>query len=152
MPIGELRPPSSHLAPLMLQPSMTPNENPVSDRLRSFLKEYITSLEQLEILLLLSNEPGRTWNIEQVFKVTQSNHASVAERLRSLAGVGFLAVEDDAGTVFRFRPKSPELTDLVKELGRTYPMARARIIEIIFSGKISQAQHFADSFKFKRNN
>lgn len=129
---------------------MALNENPVSDRLRVFIKQYITSVEQLEILLLVGKNAERIWTSEQVFKMIQSNPESVTERLHGLAGAGFLKVENETRSEYRFHPKSEELAALVKELEKAYSVARTRIIEMIYSGRISQAQQFADSFKLKR--
>lgn len=125
-------------------------ENELSEELRNFIKQYITSLEQLEILLLLSKESDRSWTIEQVFKVTQSNPGSVAERLRSLAFFGFLTAEDSAASTFRFKPTSPPLSERTTELEKAWKMSRQKVIDAIFSQPRGQAQMFADSFKLKK--
>lgn len=126
-------------------------ENELSEELRSFIKQYLTSLEQLEILLWLSKRSDRAWTIEQVFKVTQSNRGSVAERLRSLAFSGFLVAEDSAASAFRFKPASPELARRVAELEQACKVSRHKVVNVIFSEPKGQAQQFADSFKLKRN-
>ena len=115
-----------------------------------FIGQYITSLEELEILLLLRKEPNRSWTAEQVFKVTQTNVVSVADRLKNLASSGFLAAEDSFSAAFRFRPKTPELAERATELERAYTLSKYKVVEAIFSAPKGQAQHFADSFKFKR--
>jgi hypothetical protein len=124
--------------------------NELSNGLRDFIKQYITSLEQLEILLLLHQEATRSWSVEEVFKVTQTNLASVAERLKSLAASGFLIAEGNPGSVFRFHSASAELAQRVSELQNAYAFSKYKVVEVIFSAPHSQAQKFADSFKFKR--
>lgn len=125
-------------------------ENELSDGLRSFIKQYITSLEQLEILLLLSKEPERSWTVEQVFKITQSNLASVAERLKNFTASGFLTTEEKSGVTYRFRPVSAEIAKHVAELQRAYATSKYKVVETIFSAPPSAAQRFADSFKLKK--
>ena len=124
--------------------------NELSEELRVFIKQHITSLEELEILLLLHKEPNRSWTIEQVFKVTQSNLDSVAERLKNLAQFGLLAMEGTAPLIFRFKPGSPELEQRTSELQQAHALSKYKVIEAIFSAPQSQAQKFADSFKIKK--
>ena len=124
--------------------------NELSEELRRFIKQYITSLEQLEILLLLCKSPDRSWTIEEVFKVTQTNPTSVAERLKSLASAGFVTAEGISNSCFRFHPSSAEVAQRISELQRAYTSSKYRIVEIIFSAPSDQAQKFADSFKIRR--
>jgi hypothetical protein len=124
--------------------------NELSEQMTGFIRQYFSSLEELEILLLLRKQPDRSWTAEQVFKVTQTNIVSVADRLKSLASAGFLSAEDSFGAAFRFRPKSPELAECAAELERAYAVSKYKVVEALFSLPKSQAEHFADSFKFKR--
>lgn len=125
-------------------------ENELSEGLRSFIKQYITSLEQLEILLLLCKEPERSWTVEQVFRITQSNLASVAERLKNLTSTGFLTREEKPSVTYRFQPGSPEIAGCITELQRAYATSKYKVVEAIFSAPLSPAQQFADSFKLKK--
>jgi|SRR5580698_4722494 predicted transcriptional regulator len=122
----------------------------LSEGLRRFIKQYITSLEQLEILLLLYEEPDRPWTIEEVYKVTQTNHASVAERLKTLAASGLVIAEGTDHPIFRFRPGPTELTRRISELQKAYTLSKYKVVEAIFSAPRDQAQKFADSFKIRR--
>jgi predicted transcriptional regulator len=124
--------------------------NELSDGLRDFIKQYITSLEKLEILLLLYQEANRSWSVEEVFKVTQTNLVSVADRLKSLAASGLLIAEGNTASVFRFQPMSAELAQRVSELQEAYAFSKYKVVEAIFSTPHGQAQKFADSFKLKR--
>src|SRR5215472_16187925 len=98
--------------------------NELSGELSLFIKQYITSLEQLEILLLLFREPGRAWTIEQVFRVTQTNPDSVAKRLNGLAHSGFLVAEGAAAPAFRFQPATRELKQRVSELQQACALSK----------------------------
>jgi hypothetical protein len=124
--------------------------NELSDELRDFIKQYVTSLERLEILLLLHKEANRAWSAEEVFKVTQTNLSSASERLKSLAVSGFLVAEGEGGSLFRFQPASMELAQRVSELRDAYAFSKYKVVEAIFSTPHGQAQKFADSFKLKR--
>ena len=124
--------------------------NELSEELKEFIEQYLTSLEQLEILLLLYKEPDRPWTIDEVYKVTQTNHASVAERLKTLASSGLIMTEGTENPVFRFRPGPTELTRRISELQKAYTLSKYKVVEAIFSAPHDQAQKFADSFKIRR--
>lgn len=125
-------------------------ENELSEQLKLFIREYVRSLEELEVLLITSNEPDRLWTAEEVFKMTQSNITSVSGRLKSLADFGLLIENHASGRTYRYSPKSPELAQKTDELKRIYSQSKYKVIEAIFSMPRSQAQRFADSFKLKQ--
>jgi hypothetical protein len=125
-------------------------EKQFSEALRGFLCQYTDSVEQLEILLLVSQEPKHGWTVDGVYKVIQSSTESVAARMKSLTSFGFFAFDEKAGN-YHFRPQSTELAQQVEELRQVYAISRVRVIEAIFSGPGKQAQHFADSFKLRKD-
>jgi len=124
--------------------------NELSNELSRFIKQYITSLEQLEILLLLYKQPDRSWTIEEVFKVIQTNLDSVAARLTGLVSSGLAVAETPDHPTFRFHPQTDEIAQRVAELQKAYSSSKYKIIETIFAPTRDQAQKFADSFKIRR--
>lgn len=126
------------------------NGSEFSEELRRFIKEYITSLEQLEILLLLYHTADRLWTIEEVFKVIQSNPHSVADRLQGLVSLGFLIAEGSDKPAYRFQPASSEAAQRTSELAKAYALSKYKVVETIFSTPRDQVQQFADSFKLRR--
>ncbi|HEX3623923.1 MAG TPA: hypothetical protein VH280_00705 [Verrucomicrobiae bacterium] len=124
--------------------------NELSEELRQFIKEHITSLELLEILLLFHSAPDRSWTVGEVFKVIQSNPHSVADRLKNLTSLGFLVTEGAANPIFRFHPRTSELSQRISDLAKAYGFSKYKVIEAIFTEKRDQAQKFADSFKLRR--
>lgn len=125
-------------------------ENELKKELKGFVSQYITSLEELEVLFIMFKEPERFWTAQEIFALTQSNLVSVARRLEQLNESGFLVKDGDAKPRYRFSPKSPELAERTAELKDAYAMSKYKIIEAIFSTPHGQAQIFADSFKFKK--
>jgi len=120
------------------------------ESMRRFIRQYIESVEQLEILLLVSRNPQRGWTVEDVNKTIKSNPNSVAERMKTLKALGFFSFNEESGD-YRFSPHPSELAQRVNELDQLYETWRVRVIETIFSGPGKQAQHFADSFKLKKD-
>ena len=66
--------------------------------LDAFIAEEMKSLEQLEILLLVSGNPHKWWSAATVYEVVKSNPASVAGRLSELAARGMVRKESGAET------------------------------------------------------
>ena len=69
------------------------SETGFSTELEEFIAAEIQSLEQLEILLLLSGNPHRWWTSQSVYEVVKSSLASVEDRLNEMAGRGLLKRE-----------------------------------------------------------
>ena len=117
---------------------------------RQFLSQYIRSLEQLEVLLLLRNSPDRSWTSAEVYEVVRSSRASVEERLESFVLLGFLGKEDGPPPTFRYAPKE-NLGAAVEETANAYQKWRVRVIEAIFTPAVDPAQRFADAFKVRKD-
>lgn len=117
---------------------------------QQFLSKYIRSLEQLEVLLLLRNNPDRSWTSADVYEVVRSSRASVEERLESFVQLGFLVKEDCSPRTFRYAP-ADNLGAALDETASAYQMWRLRVIEAIFTPAADPAQRFADAFKVRKD-
>lgn len=120
----------------------------LSPEIRQFISRHIRSLEQLEILLLLWDEPETCWTVDAVYTVILSTPASVERWLGELVRQGFLAqVSSDPGGYRYATP--PELTEQVATLARLYKTSPVRVIEAVYKPRTDAAQTFADAFKLK---
>lgn len=82
-----------------------------------FLRGYITSHDQLKILLLMSDVPARWWTIEQLARVVGGKTADVVAAVTPLVGAGLLASRAEAKeTVYAFAPVRAADALLVAEL------------------------------------
>jgi hypothetical protein len=118
---------------------------------RQFVQKYVRTLDQLEVLLLLSALPDRDWSVNDVYNVVRSSPALVSERLESLTAAGMLARSGDP-PVYRYQPRSEELSRAISALSATYQLSRHRIVELIYAPPESKdpLTDFSDAFKFKR--
>jgi DNA-binding IclR family transcriptional regulator len=107
-------------------------DNHLPVNVQQFIADYIESVEQLEILLLLSDSPNRFWTVNEVFRAIQSSSASVAERLETLSIQGFLE-KDPKFSFYRYKPQSEQLSERVNELRNSYESRRVKVVEAIFS-------------------
>ena len=123
-------------------------ENPIPIELRRFIAGTIHSVEQLEILCLLVEDPSKTWSPVDAFRRIQSTEKSVFNGLVHFERQG-LAQIDSQGE-FRFSPKTTELHDLALGLVKTYRERRVAVIESIYKKAGDPLQHFADAFRLRK--
>lgn len=117
---------------------------------RHFLAEHIGSLEQLEILLLLREQSQRAWSVAEVFRVVRSSERSAAETLSALCKQGLLrAVETPAGA-YQFGPPEP-LKETIAAVARLYAERRVKIVEAIYSERVSEVDQFAKAFRLRKD-
>jgi hypothetical protein len=121
------------------------NEGGLTTQVKDFVIRHITSIEQLELLLLFASRPEKSWTIRQLVDEIRSSHESVSQRVDQLQAAGFLA--EEAG-VFRFTPGPPEQAALVGEVARAYRGYRERLAELIY-GRTRVLKNFSDAFKLR---
>jgi hypothetical protein len=117
---------------------------------KQLLSQYIRSVEQLEVLLLVQSQPNRAWTAGEVYDVIRSSKASVEERLKAFTSFGFLVEEPGPPARFRYAPKDAELRTAVEATASVYQTWRIRVIEAIFAPEIDPVQSFADAFKLRK--
>jgi len=121
------------------------SEGGLSVQVRDFVVRYITSIEQLELLLLFASDPARSWTIQQLVNEVRSSQESVNQRTKQLVEDGFVARD---GEILRFAPTSPEKVAIIPELAVAYREYRVRITELIYS-RAGALKSFSDAFKLK---
>jgi len=123
--------------------------DPIPIELHKFLARYIRSVEQLEILCLLAENPKKTWSEGEVFKSIQSSQESVTKGLCYFADEQLLIF--DAASGYRFSPKSQELMHLTLDLVKTYRKRRVTVVEAIYLMPPDPIWQFADAFKIRKD-
>ena len=121
---------------------------PISPELRQFITKYVRSVEQVEVLRLLSAPPIRVWTVGEVFRQIKSSEKSITECLEDYLKAQLLVCES-AGT-YRFAPKDPALAGAVAELSAAYRERRVSVIELIYARPSDTLQDFSDAFRFRK--
>ena len=125
-------------------------ESQIPESVARFIAQNIGSLEQLEILLLISSVPEQEWSIEAVYNIIRSSPQSVAERLEELRQRGLLSGSETKPVAYRFTPRPPEVAQVVEALAHEYKERRVKIVELIYSPRAEPLKTFADAFKFRK--
>lgn len=125
-------------------------DHEISPQLQQFIFEFVDSVELIEVLLLIRNNPDRWFSADQISAELRSNPKSIANRIKRLASIGLL--EQESGKdFFRFHPNSNELKEITNELANEYLLRRHTIFEIIFSSS-KTARQFANAFIVTKTN
>lgn len=123
----------------------------IPEEVRQFVENYISTLDQLEVLLLVSALPDREWTVGDVDNVVRSSFAVVRERLEGLVNAGMLSKGGDPA-VYRYQPKTNEMAHTISALSSAYKLSRHRIVELIYSPTRSREPltNFSDAFRFRK--
>ena len=105
-------------------------ETDLAQDLRDFIGQFIGSVEQLEILKVLYEDPQRAWSSEEVFQAVQSSESSVANCLEMFCESGL--VQRDSLGAYRYQPQNPNLVQAMTRLLEAYSKRRVAVIETIY--------------------
>jgi hypothetical protein len=125
------------------------SDNGFSEELARFVSAEVPSVEQLEMLLLLSGNPHRWWSASAVYEVIKSNPASVKERLQEFTDKQILK-KDESGC-YQFSPENQAVWRLVSELREAYKQRPVKVVEAIYSRRTDTVREFAKAFRFKKD-
>ena len=122
--------------------------------MRQFITEHIDSVMQLEILLLLAGQPGKTWTPAALAEELRIDPAWVDGQLQTMGGRGVVAAvatDHTAALTFRYEPRTVALEETVRELARAYADRRVTVIGLIFSKPVDKIRSFADAFRIRKD-
>jgi hypothetical protein len=122
----------------------------ISPRIQDFLKLYVDSISQLEVLILLAENAPRSWTCEEVNARLRGNANHTEKHLESLRLKGFLSYEPQ-GKIYDFKPQSAEHETTIMELTHLYIPFKNTIISLIYEKPIQKIQSLADAFKLKKD-
>jgi hypothetical protein len=127
-----------------------------SQNLREFLRDFVSSYEELEVLLLLARE-ARQWSAAELAAALSAREDVIEAAAESLVDVGCLvdAVTAVGQRRFIFAPNSLELGARVAELDRAYVERRLAIVQMMSANAVERMRgaairRFADSFRLER--
>jgi len=120
------------------------SDSNIPSEVRDFVFDYIDSVEQLEVLLLISSDDKRSWNSDELNNVIKSNVNSIEKRLSLLTSQRL--IKKDENSKYYFSPENTSLVMTVSRLAQVCKSHRHKIYEIVFS-PMKKSRDFADAFK-----
>lgn len=124
-------------------------EDNLPDEIRGFIREYIHTVEALEILALLRRDATKQWTVSAIFKAILSNEESIARRLNEFSQYGFVK-EDIATSSYTYNAENQQLDQLLNLTLQAYATRPVTVVEMIFRPEPTSLQSFADAFRFKQ--
>lgn len=122
----------------------------IPTNLRAFITEHISSILQLELLLLLAADSSKAWTAEEVAKVLYVSPDATLAFLEALRARGFCDRDEGLQPAYRFAPKNEEWRGLVSSLATLYKERRLTVTDLIYAGPAQKYQSFADAFRVKK--
>jgi DNA-binding Lrp family transcriptional regulator len=122
------------------------SEEGVPDDVRSFLHEYIDSVVQLELLILLCDEKPRT--VEAVAKALRIEPGWTLEGLEKLSARGLISV---TGATYHHGPSTPELEQSIRRAIEAYGQRRVSVVSLIYSRPSDPIRSFAEAFRVRKD-
>ena len=113
-----------------------------------FLGEQVESVRQLEVLLLLRSEPGRSFEPREVSETLSSSPAWAAQMLEDLRDKRLVAATGDA---YRYAPADAALASTVDTVADLYARRKTTVVSLIFGGPGDDPiRSLADAFRIRR--
>lgn len=121
----------------------------LSQAVRSFLREHIHSVADLDLLALVSGAPATLWTVPALDHALRSNEQSIVKRLTEFCRSGLVEKVEHSAEGYRYRPQDQALEAAVAETVREYRTRPVLVIETIFQPDRDAAQSFADAFRLR---
>ena len=125
---------------------------PLSPIILRFAATYLSSLEELQVLTLIVEQPDRWLDAPGVAKTLGIPRRAARSALDHLAGGNLLDIRITGDLRYCFRPGTPELEAQAVAFVAAYRRSPLQIIELI-GGDVGQtARDLAGSGRERRNN
>ncbi len=125
--------------------------DPIPDEVRRFLDENVESIDQLEILRILSETPDKEWLARDLARMTQTPPETAAASLTALHARGLLALETRGDLLLARRgARTPGLEAQVDRLLQLYRERPVTMIKLVYARANERLRAFADAFKIRK--
>jgi hypothetical protein len=122
----------------------------VAPELREFLVSKFSSMEQLDVFVLLFRSSPRQWSAMEVAQELKMAPQSAEMRLFLMTSAGLLASSEAPSLTYRYDP-APALDMLAKATTKIYQSDRPSLTSILEGpGPGATARIFADAFRLKK--
>jgi DNA-binding transcriptional ArsR family regulator len=125
--------------------------DPVPEELVRFIDANVESVEQLEILRNLGENPGKPWSADELAAASQTQPSRIGAHLTALESRGLLTTQtQDGRQVYRYGPRTVEAEKLLRQLLEFYKERPVTLIKIIYARADDRLKAFADAFRLRK--
>lgn len=122
----------------------------IPDEIRRFILTSIPSVPYLEALLLLRNEADVAWEAKGLARRLYLSDKAALALLTELHASGVLHLVDQEPPRYRYSPNDESLREMIDQLADAYARQLVEVTNLIHSKTSKKAQHFADAFKWRK--
>lgn len=117
----------------------------MTPEIEKLIAAHLTSVEQVEVLLLLRRSPDTFWSVEAIAGQLFIAEPIADRAARELVRAGWVE-EGTSGRVFRFSA-AEEGRRKIDALAAEYRDRRLEVINAVFSANLNRLRSFADAFR-----
>lgn len=117
----------------------------ISEPLYRFVREHVSTVAALDVLLLLHAKAERDWTVQEIALQLRGSDAAIADYLAHFVRAGLLQRNDDHYRFNRDAPAAP----LVTQLAAVYNERPVTLVNLIYVGRKEALRLLADAFKLK---
>ena len=104
----------------------------ISFEVRSFLRDHIQSVWQLDLLIALMNI-GEPVDAGKLARILYSSPSAMESALHKFVKLGILKEISGNPQIYQYAPASEEKRRIISETAKTYAIRRVDVINLIFS-------------------
>ncbi|MES2465889.1 MAG: hypothetical protein V4675_01195 [Verrucomicrobiota bacterium] len=121
----------------------------LSTRVRDFLRAYIHSVAQIDILTIMCRAPASYWTARAVDEVLCHDEGEISRRLVEFARAGIIIGNGESPPAYQCQNFETPLGAALRETVDAYVTRPVKVIETIFKPQEDAAQQFADAFRIR---
>jgi hypothetical protein len=126
--------------------------DPVPEEIVRFIDANVDSIEQLEILRILGDDPQRHWAAADLAQQAQIPPAAIAAQLATLQGRGLLTVVQQGGAPHcRYGGPPGPAQDMLARLLKLYSERPVTLIKLVYARAQDRLTAFSDAFRLRKD-
>lgn len=122
----------------------------VPEEVRWFINRYIDSVERLEVLLLLQQNPEREWTGSAVAAELRIPSSAADKHLAKLCSYNILNVRIGNDLFYWFNPRPPHVEQGAQALAAAFAERRLAVLKLILERPAESIRDFAEAFRLSR--
>jgi hypothetical protein len=126
-------------------------DNELPYRVIRFVRDHVETLEQLEVLVLLSNSPERWWDAAAVAEALGLNVTIARDALERFASHNLLAISITTDVRYQLQPGTAMLRDASDAFAVACRTRRSAIFRLVTDTQQRAMHDFADAFRLRRH-
>ena len=125
--------------------------NELPHRVVAFVRDHVETLEQLEVLILLSKSPERWWDAAAAGEALGLSETITGDALERFASHNLLAISITTDVRYQLQPGTPMLRDASAEFAEACRTRRGAIFRLVTDAQQRAMREFADAFRLRRH-